>query len=119
MASTREQLMQQFDQVVRKSCEDSKRLCRYDPHIIRRMVSEWGAYETASRLLLKDSEVQRGFTEMWLCETEKPYTRALDLTLEATVLRPEFDDLFDDDTGRDMRAVARKRLEAHGYPRFP
>jgi hypothetical protein len=68
------------------------------------MVLEPGRVETTSRLLWKD-EVSDGFTTLW-------ELKRLDLSVEAFVLRPEYEPLFTE----AERGIARARLKEYGYP---
>ena len=68
------------------------------------MLSEHGGLATARQLLLA-ATVSDGFTSLWLAHR-------LDLTVEAHVLKSEFNDLFTD----DERTIARRRLDAFGAP---
>ena len=67
------------------------------------MAGERGGLATA-RKLLQRSEPSSGFAELWQCG-------ALDLTVEAQILRPEFAELFSE----EERAIARRRLAEYGY----
>ena len=67
------------------------------------MVTEHGGVETA-RILLHTPNVSDGYTALW-------ERGRLDLTMEALVLLPEWNDLFTD----DERAIARQRLTEYGY----
>ena len=77
--------------------------CEYNPTRFLQMVSEYGGVATAKRLLASD-EPQFGFTELWECGR-------LDLTVEAHVLKPEFQELF---TVEEIER-ARLRLREYGY----
>lgn len=67
------------------------------------MVAELGGVETANRLL--DSRgVSDGFTTLW-------EAKRLDISVEAVVLRLEFESLFDE----RRRRAAQDRLEKYGY----
>ncbi len=67
------------------------------------MLSELGGLETA-RQLLASSSPSEGFTALW--ERQR-----LDLTVEARVIKPEYEPLFTE----DERETARKRLNDLGY----
>jgi hypothetical protein len=64
---------------------------------------EYGGYGTAQRLLASD-EVQYGFTELW-------QHGRLDLTVEALVVDPRYQELFTE----EQRGRVRSRLRAHNY----
>jgi len=67
------------------------------------MVVERGGCETA-RYLLRSETVSEGYTALW-------ERNRLDLTVEAVILRPEWQLLFSD----VERRVAVKRLREYGY----
>jgi len=77
--------------------------CGYTSTRIRQMLADHGGLGTARRLLASD-DIQYGFTELW-------ERNRLDLTVEAHVLKPEFEGLFSD----VERRRAKGRLEALGY----
>ena len=67
------------------------------------MVHENGGFQTAHSLV-HNKTPSEGYTELWK-------RKRLDLTVEALVLKPEWNELFTDED----RAAARKRLEDYGY----
>lgn len=67
------------------------------------MVSEQGGYE-AARTLLHAQKVSDGYTALW-------ERKRLDLTVEALILKPEWQDLF----SNAERETARQRLTDYGY----
>ena len=67
------------------------------------MVHENGGVETAHRLLATD-KLSEGLGRIW-------EIGRLDISLEATVLKPEYASLF----GDDERCIARERLAEMGY----
>src|SRR5438309_1997218 len=71
------------------------------------MVSDLGGYETA-RTLIHAPTVSEGYTALW--EGER-----LDLTVEAVILEPEWQDLFSE----IERVIARRRLAEYGYNADP
>ena len=83
--------------------ERAKTECHYNASRFLQMVGEKGGLETA-RYLLHASGVSDGFTALWEC-------KRLDLTVEAYVLKPEWQGLFT----QDEIAVAGKRLSDLGY----
>jgi hypothetical protein len=68
-----------------------------------RMVEEHGGVE-ASRRLLSSASPGGGLARLW-------ELKRLDLSVEASVLLPEYQALFTD----DERKIARERLSAYGY----
>ena len=83
--------------------ESLKALAGYDARIFARMLSEHGALDTARRLL-------RGAVHTYGLDTLALKGR-LDMSVENSVLKPEFDPLFSD----EERDLARRRLSAYGY----
>lgn len=67
------------------------------------MVTELGGLEAGQRLI-HSKEPADGFATLW-------EHRRLDLSVEALVLRSEFESLF----GDDERTIARDRLREYGY----
>lgn len=93
----------QFDDAMRDIYTRAVREANYNPTLYLRMLTEHGPLETARRLLAAPNP-SSGFTTLW----EKG---RLDLTVEALVLKPEFQERF---TYEEL-AVARDRLERLGY----
>lgn len=83
--------------------QTAKRDLGYSATRFLQMVSELGGVE-AARHLLRAPSVSDGFTTLW-------EGGRLDLSVEAHVLRPEFEALFDD----AERRTARRRLSDYGY----
>src|SRR6266849_6687294 len=83
--------------------ERAKTECHYNASRFVQMVAERGGLDTA-RYLLHATGLSDGFTALWQCNR-------LDLTVEAYVLKPEWQGLF---TQGEI-AIARKRLSDLGY----
>jgi hypothetical protein len=83
--------------------ETAKRELGYNATRFLQMLSEQGGLATARQLLWSDTPSE-GFTTLW-------ERGRLDLTVEAHVLRGEFEPLF----GEDDRTRARERLESYGW----
>ena len=92
-----------FHEAILDVYRNARQRCKYNATYFLQMVSEIGGLATA-RKLLQRSEPSSGFAELWQCG-------ALDLTVEAQILRPEFAELFSE----EERAIARKRLAEYGY----
>jgi hypothetical protein len=75
----------------------------YNAGFYRRMLREHGALETARRLA-GDPRYHDGLTRLW-------QERALDLSVEAVVLRSPWNQLF----SAEVLAAARAKLDALGY----
>ncbi|GAA1190068.1 GmrSD restriction endonuclease domain-containing protein [Prauserella alba] len=84
--------------------ERSRTEANYAATYFRSMLSELGPLETA-RKLLGSPAVSDGFAALW-------ERGRLDLTVEALVTQPQFEELF---TEQEINA-ARKRLDQFGYP---
>ena len=67
------------------------------------MVSDLGGLQAATQLI-HSNQVSDGYTALW-------QKQRLDLSVEALILRPEWDSLFTD----DERAIATKRLADYGW----
>lgn len=67
------------------------------------MVTEQGGLE-AARTLLYAEGVSEGYAALFM-------RGRLDLTMEAMILEPEWDELFTE----EEREIAKKRLEQYGY----
>jgi hypothetical protein len=76
---------------------------KYNASYFLGMLGDIGGYETA-KYLIRTDKPSIGYTAL--------YDRGrLDLTVEAVVMRSEWDDLFTDDD----RLRARRRLSEHGF----
>lgn len=84
-----------------KIYEDAKK-DGYTASYFLRMLSEHGGVETARRLVNSDTPSE-GFTRLWMM-------KRLELSVEALILKPEWQSLFND----DERKRARERLEKYG-----
>jgi hypothetical protein len=92
-----------FEQAVRETVRRSQDELGYNPRYFVSMIAQHGAVGAARRLLGAPT-VSDGFVLLW--ERQR-----LDLTVEALVLDPMFDDLFT----AEERATANARLEEFGY----
>jgi len=88
----------QFHQAMINVYETAKLECNYNASYFLRMVSEHGGLEAAKRLLAT-TEPSEGFTTLWV-------NRRLDLTVEAHVIKPDYQQLFT----TDEIAIAEQRL---------
>lgn len=87
--------------------QTAKRDLGYNATRFIQMVSEHGGVATA-RNLIDAPTPSEGFTTLW-------ENGRLDLSVEAHVLKPEFEGLF---TSRERR-IAERRLADYGYPVSP
>jgi hypothetical protein len=92
-----------FHEAMLEIYERAKTECHYNASRFLQMVGERGGLSTA-RYLLHPPGLSDGFTALWEC-------KRLDLTVEAYVLKPEWQGLFT----QDEMAIARKRLSDLGY----
>ena len=81
----------------------AKRECGYNASRFLQMINEKGGLATAKQLISKPGGTD-GFTILW-------EHHRLDLSVEATVLKPEFRALFTD----EEQKLCRDRLEQFGY----
>ena len=84
--------------------QEAKRACNYNATYFLRMITDHGGLEAAKRLLATET-VSDGFGTLQLCGR-------LDLSVEAHVIKPEFQPLF---TAEEI-AVAKQRLREVNYP---
>ena len=96
-------LEQQFHRAMIRMYERARDEADYQATRFIQMVGEHGGAETARRLVTA-SVPSEGFTKLW--ERGK-----LGISVEATMLRPEFRQLFTTD---ELRA-ARRRLREYGF----
>ena len=93
----------QFDEAMLDIYRRAKAEANYKATIFLSMVVERGGLQTA-RYLLHTSNVSDGYTALY-------ELGRLDLTVEALILRPEWQDLFSD----DERRIAVDRLREYDY----
>lgn len=84
----------------------AKRECGYHATRFFQMIGEKGGLETAKALIRKPGGTD-GFIALWEC-------RRLDLSVEAYVLKPEYEPLFTE----EERQMCRERLAQFGYHRL-
>mgnify|MGYP002622247027 CR=1 FL=1 len=92
-----------FETAVRETIDRCRSELRYNPRHFRVMVNQYGALETARRLLRAPS-VSDGFVS--LAERDR-----LDLAIEVLVVDERFAELFTD----EERTIARRRLADFGF----
>ena len=85
--------------IYRRALDEAK----YNATRFLRMLHEHGGLDTA-RILLHSSTVSDGYTALW-------ERKRLDLTVEAMILQPEWQQLFTD----EERTIARERLSQYGF----
>lgn len=90
-----------FHRAMPRIYEEAKKEC-YTVSYFLRMLSEHGAVETARRLVNADTPSE-GFTRLWMM-------KRLDLSVEALILKPEWECLF----SNEERERARERLAKYG-----
>lgn len=85
-------LAKQFEKELIEKTLCAKKECGYNPTRFHQMMAECGAVETAKRLIDKAQKTGNpsdGYTTLWLCGR-------LDLTMEDSVRKPEYQSLFTD-----------------------
>ena len=88
--STMEALANRFEEEIRDKMRRAKKECRYNPTRFIQMLAQYGAVETAKKLIadaLLTGKTSDGFTTLLLCGR-------LDLTMEDSVCKPEYQSLF-------------------------
>ena len=102
-APTSTNLEGKFHQAMVRVYERARDEANYNARYFIQMVSESGGLGAAQRLLASSAPAH-GFTSLW-------EAGRLDLSVEATVLRPEYSSLF---SHQELR-VARRRLGEYGF----
>jgi hypothetical protein len=98
-----EDLYSEFEREMWRLYEETNTRCGYNASVYRGMLQQHGALETARRLA-GDPKPHKGLTLLHKF-------KALDLSVEALVLREPWRQFFDD----DVRSAARAKLRALGY----
>lgn len=102
-AESMEHLLHQFNNAMRDVYVRAKKEAGYNATYYLNMLHQHGGLNTARRLL-NDGSVSAGFTALW-------ERKRLDLTVENTVLQPQFQVLFNDEELEN----ARRRLAAYDF----
>jgi len=83
--------------------ERAKSECAYDARLFKTMVLTMGGVAAAKKLL-SAPRIQSGYENLWMLGR-------LDITMEARILKPKYEDLFEPGELKE----ARIRLESVGY----
>ena len=94
---------QQFDQAMINIYIRAKDEAQYNANRFLEMLHQHRGLQTA-QILLHSPNVSGGYTALW-------ERKRLDLTVEALILQPEWEELFTDED----RNIARERLQKFGY----
>ena len=94
-------LEEQFYEDMRNTYTTSKNELGYNPTRFLQMLSEYGGVQTAKRLIGKEGGSD-GFTTLW-------EHHRLDLSVEALVLKPEYNELFT----YEERDICKKKLDQY------
>jgi hypothetical protein len=97
------ELESQFHEAMKEIYKRALDECSYPANRFLSMIAEKGGLETA-KTLLATNKPSEGFTVLW-------ERGRLDLTLEAVVVKKEFDALFTE----EQKNTAKKRLKEYGY----
>ena len=103
-----ETLARQFENELKDKMLRAKKECKYNPTRFNQMLARYGGVETAKRLIansMATSITPAGFTTLLLCG--RP-----DLTMEHSVCKPEYRELFTADEIRYCNALWTKS-DAH------
>lgn len=100
-------LEKQFDAAMMGIYHSAWEEIKYKATRFHQMLCDHGGLETA-KILLHSNNVSEGYTALW-------ERKRLDLTVEALILKSQWDELF---TEAD-REIARKRLSQYGYNNLP
>ena len=101
--NNRKDLENKFDQVMLSIYERAKDECKYNATRFLQMNTEHGGVQTA-KILINAPHISDGFAELWKLGR-------LDLSVEAVILKLEWESLFSD----EERNIAKKRLIEAGY----
>ena len=96
-------LQRQFTEAMLNIYKRALQEAGYHASRFHQMIGEYGGYETA-KMLIYAPQPSEGYTALW--ERQR-----LDLTVEALILRQEWQDLFTEED----RAAARARLKQYNY----
>ncbi len=96
-------LEERFYQEMIEIYKAAKKKCKYNATRFLNMVNDQGGVAAARTLVMSDTPSE-GFTTLWL-------SKRLDLTVEAHVIKPEFEALFTE----EERQKARERLTEYKY----
>lgn len=80
----------QFENELKDKMVRAKKECKYNPTRFNQMLAQYGGVETAKRLIangIATGMPSDGYTTLFLCDR-------LDLTMEHSVCKPEYRDLF-------------------------
>ena len=98
-----EGLKRQFESDMVNIYRTAKKECGYNASRFLQMIGKQGGWATAKQLISKPGGTD-GFTTLW------EHGR-LDLSVEACVLKPEYQELF----SAEERRMCKERLESYGY----
>ncbi len=97
------ELKRKFHNDMKSIYEKADREIGYRATRFLQMLSEQGGLETAKTLVARPGGTD-GFIKLW-------ENRRLDLSVEALVLKKEYEELFSD----DIRNICKARLKEYGY----
>ena len=85
-----ERLKRKFEEEIKDKMYRAKKECKYNPSRFNQMLSNYGALETAKKLIATGQQTGKtsdGFATLYLCGR-------LDLTVEDSVCKQEYQSLF-------------------------
>ena len=100
-----ETLARQFENELKDKMLRAKKECKYNPTRFNQMLARYGGVETAKRLIANSMATgitSDGFTTLLLCGR-------LDLTMEHSVCKPEYRELFTADEIRYCNEKKKKK----------
>ena len=97
------ELERKFTCDMEELCRIAKKECGYNPVRFHQLMSRIGAVAAAKQLITKPGGTE-GFTTLWM-------HKWLDLSIEAHVLKPEYQELFTE----EERRICEERLTEMGY----
>lgn len=97
------ELEKKFTHDMEELCRIAKKECGYNPVRFHQLMSRIGAVAAAKQLITKPGGTE-GFTILWM-------HKRLDLSIEAHVLKLEYQELFTEEEHR----ICKERLTEMGY----
>ena len=96
-----EKLCNQFEEELKDKMMRAKKECKYNPTRFNQMLAQYGGVATAKRLIgnsIRTGHTSDGYTTMLLCGR-------LDLTMEDSVCKSEYKQLFSEEEISYCRAL--------------
>ncbi len=95
----------QFEKELKNKMLQAKKECRYNATRFNQMLAQYGGVDTAKRLIANGmitGKTSDGYTTLFLCGR-------LDLTMEQSVCKPEYQELFAEEEIAYCKALLSKK----------